>query len=316
MTGRDVAMTLRWPAGLPSGVSLAVVIGATAASILLALRARVVDATDRARALGVRPSRLPGGRLRQSAHERLEAALAAADVTPDAGAAVQIWLLAAVAAGCLAGGLDLVFVPPAIVAVLVGGPIALLGARHRGTRRCAVELPIALELVASELRTGGTVIGALRVLARVGSAPGHGALTADFARLTRRCDLGAPLDDALAVWASERSEPGFRSAAGALAVAAGTGGRSAEALDGLASSLRDRIEITAEARALSAQARLSAIVVGSLPLAYLAGCAILDPRQVRVLTQTSFGLVCLAGGLSLEVLAALWIRTILRGDGS
>ena len=64
--------------------------------------ARRADATDRARALGDHESRLP-----RVARERLEAALVAADAPADAGAAVQLWLLAALAAGCVAGGLDL-----------------------------------------------------------------------------------------------------------------------------------------------------------------------------------------------------------------
>jgi tight adherence protein B len=103
-------------------------------------------------------------------------------------------------------------------------------------------------------------------------------------------------------------------AAGALAVAATTGGRAAAALDGLAASLRDRREIAAEARALSAQARLSAVVVGCLPVGYLVGCALFDPRQVRVLVHTGFGAVCLVVGLALEALAAVWIRVLLREE--
>jgi tight adherence protein B len=291
-----------WPA--LSRVHVAVVLGGVGLSAALGRIARRAEATDRARALGPRRSRLP-----RIARERLETALVAADAPPDAGAAVQVWLLAALAAGCLAGGLDLVFAPVAIGAVLIGGPIALYSARGRGRRRGAAELPVALELVAAELRTGGTVAGALETL-------GHrdGLLAAEFARVNRRCALGAPLDEALAAWATERREPGVSSAAGALAVAAATGGRAAEALDGLATSLRDRFEIAAEGRALSAQARLSAIVVGTLPVVYVGACAVLDRRQVRVLTDTGFGVLCLFAGLTLELLAGLWIRSLLRQE--
>jgi Flp pilus assembly protein TadB len=301
-----VAVVLRpWSSdGLARGAQLAAVIGGAGLSGVLARHARRVGTTDRARALGAGSTRLPA-----FARERVAAALVAAGVAPDVGVALQVWLFAALAAGCLAGGLDLVFAPAAIGAVLVGGPFGLYAARHRGARRCAAELPVALELVAGELRTGGTVIGALGAL-----ACGQGSLSAELARINRRCALGAPLEDALAAWATERPEPGVRSAAGALAVAATTGGRSAEALDGLASSLRDRSEIAAEARALSAQARASAMVVGSLPVAYLGACALLDPRQVGVLTRTTFGLACLASGLTLEALAALWIRALLRQE--
>jgi tight adherence protein B len=299
------------PAGLPGGFALLALIASLLASAVLARRARSIDATDRVRALRARPSRLP-----RAARERLEVALVAADLAPDAGAALQIWLMAAFAAGCLAAGLDVVFAPAAIAAVVIGGPLFLYGARHRGARRCAAELPVALELVASELRTGGTVAGALGALGSGALGQGNASpLTAEFARITRRCDLGAPLEDALTGWANERSDAAVSSAAGALVVAATTGGRSAEALDGLASSLRDRTEIAAEARALSAQARLSAIVVGCLPLAYLVACALLDPRQVRVLTATPLGLACLTAGLVLEALATLWIRALLRQEG-
>jgi tight adherence protein B len=299
-----------YPAGLPRGFALAALIASLLASAALARRARSIDATDRARLLNARSSRLP-----RAVRERLEVALAAADLVPDAGAAVQIWLMAALAVGCFAAGLVVVFAPAAVAAVLLGGPMFLFSARHRGARRCAAELPVALELVASELRTGGTVAGALGALASGARGRGASTLTAEFARITRRCDLGAPLEDALAAWASERSDAAVSSAAGGLVVAATTGGRSAEALDGLASSLRDRTEIAAEARALSAQARLSAIVVGCLPVAYFVACALLDPRQVRVLTQTPFGLACLTAGLVLEALATLWIRALLRQVG-
>jgi tight adherence protein B len=300
-----IALVLRWPVGLPRGVELAALLGSVGLSGLLARHARRAEATDRARALGRRrPTRLP-----RIAQARLEAALIAADVEPDASAALQVWLLAALAAGCLAAGLDLVFAPAAIAAALVGGPLVLYTARHRGARRRAADLPVALERVASELRTGGTVAGALDALGR-----GDGPLTEEFARINRRRALGAPLDAALDAWATECSEPGVSSAAGALAVAATTGGRAADALDGLASSLRDRSEIAAEGRALSAQARLSAVVVGTLPVAYLAASAVFDARQVRLLTGTTFGLFCLFVGLTLEVLAAFWIRALLRQD--
>jgi tight adherence protein B len=298
-------MVLRLPAGLPRGAQLAAALGGTGLSAVLARRARRAEATDRARALGRRRAT----RLPRAARARLEAALVAADLPRDAGAAVQVWLLAALAAGCLAAGLDPVFAPAAIAAVLVGGPVALHTARHRRARRRSAELPVALELVAGELRTGGTVAGALDTLGRA-----DGPLAAEFARINRRCALGAPLDAALDAWAGERSEPGVSSAAGALAVAATTGGRAADALDGLASSLRDRSEIAAEGRALSAQARLSAVVVGSLPVAYLAASALFDARQLRLLTRTTFGLLCLLVGLTLEALAAIWIRALLRQD--
>ncbi len=61
-----------------------------------------------------------------------------------------------------------------------------------------------------------------------------------------------------------------------MAVAAG--GPAAPALDGLAAGLRDRHDAAAEVAALSAQARLSAIVVGAAPLVSLALSLLVDRR--------------------------------------
>ena len=109
----------------------------------------------------------------------------------------------------------------------------------------------------------------------------------------------------------ERDVGDVRAVAGALAVAETLGGRSAHALDGLAASLRDRIGAAAEARSLSAQARLSAVVVGASPLAYLVFSALVDPGSVGVLVGTGAGRACLVVGLLLEGVAALWMRRIL-----
>ena len=137
-------------------------------------------------------------------------------------------------------------------------------------------LPGALEQVAAELRGGGTVAAGASTLAR-----SDGPLAPDLRRVRARTDLGVGLADALAAWPAERPVAGVRAAAGALAVASSMGGRAADAIDGLAQSLRDRLGAAAEAGALSAQARLSAIVVGAAPVAYLAFSTALDPRRPR-----------------------------------
>jgi tight adherence protein B len=105
-----------------------------------------------------------------------------------------------------------------------------------------------------------------------------------------------------------------RAVAGALAVATTVGGRAADALDGLAASLRERLGAAAEARALSSQARLSAMVVGAAPMGYLAFSALVDPSSVSVLLTTATGRVCLAVGVVLDALAVLWMRRVVRDD--
>jgi tight adherence protein B len=268
----------------------------------LVTMARRTGATERARALGVRPR----WRLSAGPRTRLERALTDADVGVEPEAAVEMWVGAGVGAGVLAAALSPGLVPPALVIVAAGGPVSLWVLGTRARRRYAAALPPALEQIAAHLRGGGTVAHGVSALAGE-----DGPLAADMRRVRTRAGLGVGLVDALAAWPAERDLVDVRAVAGALAVAESFGGRSAHALDGLASSLRDRLGAAAEARSLSAQARLSAVVVGASPLVYLVFSALVDPGSVGQLVGTGVGRVCLGLGLVLEAMAALWMRRIL-----
>jgi tight adherence protein B len=271
-------------------------------ALWLARSAGRVDARERARTLAARSGwRLPG-----RARERLRMQLDDAALELEPERAVEVWAGGAGIVGLLALVLGPALVVPAVALVGIAGPAGLWLARTRRARALTVALPAALDVVAGELRAGGTVRSALPALARHG-----GPLGADVVRLQNRLSLGASLDTALERWSEERSDPGLRAVAGAFAVADGVGGRAASALDGLARSLRDDQGAVAEARALSAQARLSAVVVGAAPLAYLGFEALTDPSSVGVLVTTPLGQLCLVLGLGLEALAALWMRHIV-----
>lgn len=170
-------------------------------------------------------------------------------------------------------------------------------------------LPDVLERVAGDLRAGAAPLVALSETARALDLPE--GLAADLARLVTRAEDGG-LGAALATWAEERPFPAVGAVAGALEVAVTAGGPAAPTLEGLAAALRDRHDAAAEAAALSAQAHLSAIVVGAAPVASLALSLLADRRVAPTLIATSWGRACLVVGIALEVLAALWMRRIVR----
>jgi tight adherence protein B len=183
------------------------------------------------------------------------------------------------------------------------------------TRRREAEvvaaLPDVLERVAGAIRAGSAPLGALAEAA--GGADLPEALAADLARLVERAeDLG--FGPALSAWAEERPLPAVAAVAAALEVAVGAGGPAAPALEGLASGLRDRHDASGEVAALSAQARLSAIVVGAAPLVSLGLSVLADARVAPTLIGTGSGRACLLAGAVLEVMAALWMRRIVRGE--
>jgi len=280
-------------------------------AVAVVLAAMLVRAATRAGPRARARSTLPPVRRRVPApvREPLARALADAqlDLTPED--AVVVGLVATIASALLAAALAPPLAVPVAAGAAMAGPMTLVLARGRGRRRFVAALPGFVDLVAARLRSGHTLLTAL-----ADAADARDPVAVDARRILRRVEHGDPVVSALAWWADERGDPAVRAVAGALAVAATTGGGAADALEGLARSLRDQQGARAEAAALSAQARMSAVVVGAAPFAYLAFSAAVDPGAARVLVATPVGRVCLVLGIGLDALGALWMRRIVRSE--
>lgn len=274
-------------------------------AIILARAATLASSSAHLRRLVPNPQwRLPDFLRTRGA---VQLARAGIEVTPEGAAEIGGAVLVAIVALTLSLAPGLLI--PALVMTIAGGIIGLRLSRNRAEQKFVVLFPVFLEQIAAALRGGAAVGEALRAVTM------PGALGTDLDRVGARIALGVGLGEALAVWPLEHPRPEVRATAGALAIAATLGGRSANALDGLAQSLRERVGARAEARALSAQGRLSALVVGGAPIGFLAFSALTDPGSVGLLVNTGTGRICLVVGLALEGLGALWMRQIVSaGD--
>ncbi len=271
--------------------------------VLLVRLARRLAVVDRVPRRVPRRSHLP-----PAIEQRIALALDRAAIDLSVEHACQVWAGTIAASALLALGVggSPVAAAGGVLGAFVAMPIAIGALRHRRARRITAAVPPTVERVASELRAGGTIATAVG-----GIGGSDSALATDFARVETRVALGASLVDALRAWARERDADGVSVAAGALAMCATVGGPGADALDGLAASLRDRLSVAAEARALSAQARMSAVVVGGTPLLYIAWSALADRGALDALTGTTAGRLCLLTGIALEAVGAWWMHRIL-----
>jgi tight adherence protein B len=285
--------------------TLLIALTGTATTLMLVALARRHAVSDRLRAHAVSRGRLLPQRVRAPIARLLhDAALRS---TPEQ--AVEVWLFASGIVAIVGFGLA-----PSVgvlggLGVIAGGPVGLRLAGQRHARIVAAAVPETLERVGAELRAGGTVATALTAIGH-----GDGPLASDIPRLEARVRLGASLPGALQAWSRERPAPGVEATAGALALSATVGGRAAESLDALAASLRDRLAVADEARALSAQARYSAWVIGVAPVGYIVASAAVDPRSLHLLLGTAGGRACALVGIALELLGVAWMRAIVRGE--
>jgi tight adherence protein B len=192
----------------------------------------------------------------------------------------------------------------------VSGGLGLAGWRaRREVDRRDGQLPEALERMASSLRGGRSVGGALLDVAAATDAP----LGPELQRAASALDHGADLDHALAGWRSTApATPDLALAVTAIGLGGDAGGEVARALDRVAATLRERRELRAEGRALATQARASAGLLTIAPLAFAAIVSTIEPGIPEFLLTTPVGLVCLAVGLALDGVGALWMARIVR----
>ena len=196
---------------------------------------------------------------------------------------------------------------PAAIGRTRAAALARLGRRRRA-QRLEEAVPVALEAVARSLRSGAGLRHALSEAA----AHGPVALRADLASVVTRTERGEALVDALEGWAARRPSPGVRLAVAALCLGAETGGAQARAVDGVATTLRQRLAAAAEARALAAQARASAAVIALAPIAFCVLASSTDPRVATFLFRSPLGFAVLAAGIALDVVGAWWMARLTR----
>jgi tight adherence protein B len=218
-----------------------------------------------------------------------------------------MWLAVA-----LTGGGATASAGPAVagLVLMLGGGLVALGLEfHRGRADRLVDagLPAVLDRVTSGLRAG---LG-LSVALGDSVPPGAGPLRRDLADVVATLAAGMPLAAALDRWRSWRPTPGIRLVTAALAMCALTGGRS-KPLDGVASTLRDRLAVDRELRAVTAQLRVSAIVLVAMPWVFVSFAVAQDVEMLAFLTGTVPGMACLGGAIVLDLAAAGLMARIVR----
>ena len=144
----------------------------------------------------------------------------------------------------------------------VAAPVALLsGAQSRYKNHFLDVFPDALDLVARGVRAGLPVNEALASAGREIADP----VGSELRRALDQVQIGVPMIDALQQIADRVRAADFRFMVVALALQAKTGGSLAETLGNLSGVIRARKAIRLKARALTAEAKASALVLALLP---------------------------------------------------
>jgi tight adherence protein B len=258
-------------------------------AVLFAERAARATARERARARA-------GVHRRPPSHASPPSAVARAWVAP---------LCVALLAGVLAG----ITVGLAAGAAVVTTRVVR---RRRAVRAEAVrrdeQLADAVGAVVSALRAGMSLPQAIRYAADESAAP----LQQELTELVDAVDVGVPLGDAIEAWAEHVGTEDARLVASTMELHRRVGGDLPVVLEQVAASVRERVAVAKEVRALTAQARLSGGILGALPIGFFGFLWLTSRSEMQAALASPAGLGVVVFGLVLDGLAFLWIRKLLE----
>lgn len=212
-----------------------------------------------------------------------------------------------------AGGLVGAFLVPIVlvpVAALFAAATPVLWLSHRAKRRLRQFLdamPEAVELIGRALRAGHGLASGMNLV----SDEMKGPVAEEFGRVFEEQNLGVPLEVALRGLADRMPSMDVRFFVTAVIIQRATGGDLAEVLDKIGRLIRQRFELFGHVRALTAEGRLSGIVLLAMPPGLLGFLCFSNYKYVSVMFTTPLGAKMLAITAGLQVVGALAIKKIV-----
>jgi tight adherence protein B len=180
--------------------------------------------------------------------------------------------------------------------------------RQRRLKAFAKQLPYALDLIKSSLEAGHTLLRGLQVVVAEFADP----IGTEFRSAIEQSRLGLPLPRALEEMLKRVPQDDLRLLVVAVRVQAEVGSSLAVIIGRLSEIVRNRQRLQQQIRALTAQSRMSGMLVGFLPIVMLAAFSIIQPSYTNTLFFDPTGQKILEVAFVLDVLAFLTIRKLLK----
>jgi tight adherence protein B len=224
-----------------------------------------------------------------------------------------VWLAAGICSLVLVVVAHLLHAPISTLPLvgLVGAGVPLFYVMWRRKRRIKAfnsQLPDALELMASALRSGNTLQASLQIIVEEMLPP----LSKEFGIVSEATKLGVPVEQALDDLTRRLPNPDLQFFVTAVAMQRSTGGDLAEILDKISWLVRERFYIQGQVQALTGEGRMSGLVLMALPILLFIVVYALNPGYVMLLFTEPLGQKMLGGAIVLQVLGAIAIRRIVN----
>ncbi len=195
---------------------------------------------------------------------------------------------------------------------LIGGVFAprwWLEARKVGRARLFErQLPDALNMISSSLRSGYSLLQAIGVVSREMPVP----ISEEFSRVIRESQFNIPVEEAMANLAERVESVDLDLAITAMIIQRQVGGNLSEVLDNITTTIRERIRIMGEIRTLTAQGRVSGWIVAFLPVGLAVTMFLINPGYIQPLFTHPLGRFILGLAAGMQLVGFILIRRIVN----
>jgi tight adherence protein B len=231
----------------------------------------------------------------------------------DVNFAFNRFMMFVVGMGLAGAVFGLVFRLPAAVVPLVALLWAalpfywLIRRRRKRINQFVESMPEAVELISRALRSGHGLASGLHLVAEEMKGP----IADEFNRVFEEQNLGIPIELALRNMADRLPVMDVRFFVIAVIIQRATGGDLAEVLDKIGRLIRQRFELRGHVKSLTAEGRLSGVVLLGMPPAMLVLLYFLNYEYVSVLFKNPIGVKMLSITAAGQVVGAWVIKKIV-----
>ncbi len=193
----------------------------------------------------------------------------------------------------------------------IGLPVMFLfNRKSRRLKKFGEQFPDSLDLIVRSLRAGHPISTSMALVSKEMSDP----IGTEFGIAVDEMTYGLDLRDVLLNMAGRIPLQDLHYLVVSISVQHGTGGNLAEVLSGLSSVIRDRYRMFSKIKALSAEGRMSAMILGGLPIGVTAAIWVINPTYfIKFMDDPLFPVMMSIGvGLLLLGILVMWKMVKIR----
>lgn len=170
------------------------------------------------------------------------------------------------------------------------------------------QLGDAISLISNSLKAGYSFFQAIDAT----STELSGSIAEEFAQVKKEINLGLSTEYALENLVKRVESDDLELMITAILIQRQVGGNLAEILDNISETIRERVRIKGEVKTLTAQGRMSGLIISILPPAMGVVLALINPKHIGVLFTSKLGLMMVGISIIMELLGIYFINQIVK----